>query len=83
METNTNTKRVTLASLVASVLEASGSGDITVKNALESVQELIKSNGLNISCNYRGVYQQLKHQAVKSNKGTFRSANSTSAEIAA
>jgi hypothetical protein len=83
METNTNTKRVTLASLVASVLNATGSGEITVKKALESVQDLIKANNLNISCNYRGVYQQLKQQGVKANKGTFRSAETVSEEIAA
>lgn len=70
-ETNTNTTRITLASLVRNSLLRKQGTEVTVKDVLKDVEEQTQGLNLSVNINYRSVYQQLKSQATKTNRGTF------------
>ena len=76
METINTTTRVTLASLVKNTLERSNGTEVTVKDVLTEVQFLAAQAGVTVNVNYRGIYQQLKTQAIKTKRGSFISKSS-------
>lgn len=67
---NNTTNTSTLASIIKSILISNENG-VSVKEAIPLAEQLVKDNSLSVIVNYRSVYQQLKTQGVKLNKGKF------------
>jgi hypothetical protein len=70
-ESNTNTTRITLASLVRNCLVDKQGQDVTVKEVLKEVESRASGLNLSVKINYRSVYQQLRSQAHQTKRGTF------------
>jgi len=69
--TNTNTKRVSLSSVVSSILKNAGTSGVSVSKAVEVATTVAAEHNLTIKINYRSVYQQLKTLGSPSSKGHF------------
>jgi hypothetical protein len=81
MQTNTNnTKRVSLSSVVSSVLQKAGPKGISVNLAVQAVETIAKELDLVAKINYRSVYQQLKNLGCQAGKGVFVSKQETPLE---